>query len=150
MANRMALAVLALVGVLIAAYMSAYKFGLIGSLMCGSGGCNTVQNSPWAVFAGIPVPVIGLVGYLLLFGTALAALQPRFEDDRRISIILLAGAMIGAVFSAYLTYLEAAVIHAWCRWCITSAVLAALILLCALPEIRRLRSFESDAREEAS
>lgn len=143
MMNRMALAVLALIGVLIAAYMSAYKFGLIGSLICGSGGCNTVQNSPWAVFAGIPVPVIGLIGYLLMFITALLGLQPGLEDDRRISIVLLAGATIGAVFSAYLTYLEAAVIHAWCRWCITSAVLAALILVCALPEIGRLRSEEA-------
>ena len=143
MLNRMVLAVLALIGLLIAAYMSAYKFGLIGSLMCGSGGCNTVQNSPWAIFMGIPVPVIGLVGYFLMFVTAIVGLQPSFEDDRRISIILLAGATIGAAFSAYLTYLEAAVIHAWCRWCITSAVLATLILLAALPEIRRLRSVES-------
>lgn len=140
MTNRMALAVLALIGVLIAAYMSAYKFGLIGSIMCGTGGCNIVQNSPWAVFAGIPVPLIGLLGYLAMFIAALLGLQPAFEDDRRISIILIAGATIGAVFSVYLTYLEAAVIHAWCRWCIGSAALAALIFLCALPEIPRLRA----------
>ena len=142
MTNRMALALLALIGILIAAYMSAYKLGLIGSILCGTGGCNTVQNSPWATFAGIPVPFIGLGGYLLMFVTAMLGLQPSFEDDRRISIVLIAGATIGAVFSAYLTYLEAAVIHAWCRWCIGSAVLAGLILLCALPEIRRLRGAE--------
>jgi uncharacterized membrane protein len=140
MTNRMALAVLALIGILIAAYMSAYKLGLIGSIVCGTGGCNTVQNSPWASFAGVPVPFIGLGGYLLMFITALLGLQPSFEDDRRISIVLIAGATIGAVFSGYLTYLEAAVIHAWCRWCIASAVLAALIFLCALPEIPRLRA----------
>ena len=145
MTNRMALALLALIGLLIGVYMSAYKFGLIGTIACGTGGCNTVQNSPWAVFAGVPVPVIGLLGYGALFATALLGLQPRFEDDRRISIVLLAGATIGLVFSAYLTYLEAAVIHAWCRWCIASAVLAVLIFLFALPELQRLRPQQAEA-----
>lgn len=144
MLNRMAIALLALVGVLISAYMTAYKFGLLGSIMCGTGGCETVQNSPWAVFMGVPVPVLGLIGYGLLVVTALLGLQPRFMDDRRISIVLLAGALIGAAFSAYLTYLEVSVIHAWCRWCVVSAVLAGLILLAALPEIGRLREREPD------
>ena len=135
----MAVATLALVGVLISVYMTAYKYGLIGTIACGTGGCQTVQNSPWSIFMGIPVPLIGLVGYGLLFATALIGLQPRFEGDRRIAIVLVLGAVIGAVFSAYLTYLEASVIHAWCRWCVVSAILAALILLFTLPEIGNLR-----------
>jgi uncharacterized membrane protein len=139
MLNRMGLALLALVGVLISAYMSAYKFGLLGTIVCGSGGCETVQNSPWAVFLGVPVPLIGLVGYGGLLALSLAGIQPRFEDDRRIPALLLAGATIGLAFSAYLTWLEFAVIHAWCRWCIISAVLATLIFLLALPELARLR-----------
>jgi uncharacterized membrane protein len=147
MTNRMALAVLALIGVLIAAYMSAYKLGLLGSILCGTGGCETVQNSPWATFAGVPVPFIGLAGYALMFITALLGLQPNLEDDRRISIILIAGATIGAAFSSYLTYLEFAVIHAWCRWCIASAVIAGLILLFSLPEIPRLRPYR-EVRDE--
>lgn len=150
MTNRMALAVLALIGILIAAYMSAYKFGFIGSIACGDGGCNVVQNSPWANFAGVPVPLIGLAGYTAMFATVMVGLQPRYEDDRRISAVLLAGATIGLIFSAYLTYLEAAVIHAWCRWCIASAVLATLIFLGALPEIPRLRArSEAGEREGA-
>jgi len=135
----MGIALLALVGVLISAYMAAYKFGLLGTIACGTGGCATVQNSPWSVFMGIPVPVIGLVGYGLLLLTALLGLQPRFGGDRRIAVVLLLGALCGAAFSGYLTYLEASVIHAWCRWCIVSAVLAGLILLLSLPEIGRMR-----------
>ena len=140
MSNRMGVALLALFGVLISAYMSAYKFGLLGTIVCGTGGCETVQNSPWSSFLGVPVPVIGLVGYGALFATAIAGLQPRFDGDRRVPLILFAGAVIGLLFSGYLTYLEMAVIHAWCRWCIGSAVLAVLIFLFALPELRRLRS----------
>lgn len=139
MLNRMGIALLALVGVLISAYMTAYKLGMLGSIMCGTGGCETVQNSPWSVFLGVPVPVIGLIGYGLLFATALLGIQPRFEDDRRVPFVLIGGALIGAAFSAYLTWLEVSVIHAWCRWCIVSAILAGLILLLSLPELGRLR-----------
>lgn len=138
MLNRMGIALLALMGILISVYMAAYRFGLLGSIVCGTGGCETVQNSPWAVFLGVPVPVIGLVGYGALFVLALLGIQPRFEDDRRIALLLIAGAAAGAAFSAYLTYLEATVIHAWCRWCIVSAILAGLILLFTLPEFRRI------------
>jgi uncharacterized membrane protein len=138
----MGVAVLALTGVLISAYMTAYKLGLVGSLVCGTGGCETVQNSPWAEVLGMPVPYLGLAGYGLLLVVALIGLQPRFEDDGRVAALLVAGAAVGAGFSAYLTYLEAVVISAWCRWCIFSAIIAALILLLTLPEIRRLRPAE--------
>ncbi|HEX2166871.1 MAG TPA: vitamin K epoxide reductase family protein [Longimicrobiales bacterium] len=150
MLNRMAIALFALVGVLISAYMTAYKLGLLGTIACGTGGCETVQNSPWAVFLGLPVPMIGLVGYGLLMVTALLGLQPRFEYDRRVAVVLLAAAVIGAAFSAYLTYLEATVIHAWCRWCIVSAVLAGLILLFSVPELTRLRAGGDDLTDEVS
>lgn len=147
MLNRMAIALLALVGVLISAYMAAYKFGLLGTIACGTGGCEVVQNSPWAVFLGVPVPVIGILGYGLLFVAALLGIQPRFEEDRRVPLLLIAAAVAGAAFSGYLTWLEASVIHAWCRWCIVSAILAGLILLFALPELRRLRARDAAAPE---
>jgi uncharacterized membrane protein len=139
MVNRMVVAVLALVGVLISTYMTAYKLGALGDIVCGTGGCQTVQNSPWSSFMGMPVPMIGLAGYGALMLTAIAGLQPAFAHRRIVPLALAGGASIGLAFSAYLTYLEAFVIHAWCRWCVGSAVLAVLIFLFALPEFRRLR-----------
>lgn len=138
-ANRMGIALLALIGLMIAGYMAAYKLGLLGAIICGTGGCETVQQSPWAVFLGIPVPFLGVVGYGVMLGTALLGLQPRFLADRRIAAVLLAGAVAGFGFSAYLTWLEAAVIHAWCRWCLASAGIATLLLGCAIPEVKKLR-----------
>jgi uncharacterized membrane protein len=140
--NRMVIAVLALVGVLISAYMGAYSFGFAGDIVCGSGGCNIVQDSPWAKLYGVPVPALGLVGYGALLIAALAGLQPGLAASRMVSFVLVAGATIGLGFSAYFTYLEAFVIHAWCRWCVGSAVVAVVIFLFALPELRRLRSPE--------
>ena len=138
-ANRMVIAVFALIGVLISTYMLLYHMGVIGGILCGTGGCETVQNSPWAKFMGIPVPLIGLVGYGALMGVALAGMQPRFVHDPTIAAALLIAAVGGAAFSIYLSYLEQFVIHAWCRWCIGSAAIAFFILGAALPEMRRLR-----------
>lgn len=137
--NRMVIAVLALIGLLISVYTLMYHLGLIGTMLCGTGGCETVQNSPWARFLGVPVPLLGLIGYGVLLVAAMLGIQPGFVADRRISIILASGALIGFGFSLYLSYLEAFVIHAWCRWCIASAALTVLLLLAALPEFARMR-----------
>jgi uncharacterized membrane protein len=136
--NRMVIAILALIGVLISVYLTLHKFGVIGTLVCGTGSCETVQASKWAVFMGVPVPLLGLAGYLTLLIIALIGLQPR-PDDRRIPFVLFVLADAAFMFTLYLTYLEAFVIHAWCRWCIVSAILITLIWLAALFEIPRLR-----------
>jgi len=137
--NRMIIAVLALFGLLIAAYMTLYKFGLIGTLACGAGSCEQVQSSRWAVFWGIPVSLIGLVGYAVIMGVALLGLQPRRFNNRRLSNALFVLATAGFVYSLYLSYLEQFVINAWCRYCIASAVIATLIWIFSLAELPRLR-----------
>lgn len=135
--NRMAIALLSLVGVFVALYMLLYKLGWIGSMVCGSGDCATVQASRWSDFLGLPVPLWGVGGYGALLGVALAGTAPRFARDRRIGYLLVALGSIAFAFSAYLTALEAFVIRAWCRWCVVSAILATLIFLFTLAELRR-------------
>ena len=137
--HRMAVAVFALIGVLIATYMLLYKMQVIGTVLCGSGSCETVQASPWAVFLGVPVPAWGVAGYLLILVLAFLGLQPAMAENKVLSAMILGSATVAFVFSIYLSALEAFVIHAWCRWCIGSAVVATLIFLSALPEIPALR-----------
>jgi len=137
--SRMAVAVLALVGLLLSAYLSLFKLGVIGTLTCQIGSCDRVQSSPWAVFLGIPVPYLGLAGYLGLLGVALAGLQPRFVRERGVALSLFGMAAVGVGFSAYLTYLEAFRIRAWCMWCVISAILMTLIFLLTIPGLRRAR-----------
>jgi uncharacterized membrane protein len=136
--NRMALTLLALIGALIAVYMTLHKLGFIGELLCGTGSCEIVQTSKWAVFMGVPVPYWGVAGYSILTTLGLISLQPRYVDNRPLRIALILTATIAFLFTVYLTALEAFVINAWCRWCIASAVVATLIFLCTLPEFRRL------------
>jgi uncharacterized membrane protein len=137
--NRMAIALFALVGALISLYLTLHKLGVVGTLLCGTGSCDLVQASKWSVFMGVPVPFWGLAGYAVMTTLALAGLQPRFIDSRPLRIALVITATGAFAFSVYLSALEHYVIHAWCRWCIVSAILATLIFLSTIPEFRRLR-----------
>ncbi|HET8634800.1 MAG TPA: vitamin K epoxide reductase family protein [Gemmatimonadales bacterium] len=139
MKYRMAAAVLALAGVILAAYLYLFKLGLIGTLACGTGSCETVQLSSWSRFLGVEVSLIGLLGYVALLIVALIATKPALELARWPSRWLVIMAGIGTLFAVYLTALELFVIHAICRWCVGSAVIITLIFIMSLLDLRRLR-----------
>ena len=71
MTRRMIIAALALCGLGVATYLALYKLGYIGTLACGSGGCETVQLSRWANLFGLPVAVWGVGFYVALFALSL-------------------------------------------------------------------------------
>jgi uncharacterized membrane protein len=111
---------LALIGVGIAGYLVYVHYADVKPICSIAHGCETVQKSKYAKLAGIPVALIGLLGYLAI----LASLFVRSEAGR------LAGAgmaLVGVGFSAWLTYLEAERINAWCQWCVGSAVVMTLL-----------------------
>lgn len=138
--NRMVIAVLSLVGLFVALYLLAYGMGLIGSMLCGVGDCAAVQASPYARVGGIPVSTFGVLGYIALLVLSLLGVQPKWAGSRGIGMLLVAGASLGFAYSLYLTYLEAFVIHAWCQWCVISAILMTLIWIASLAELRRPRN----------
>ncbi len=135
----MAVALLSLAGLFVALYLHLFKAGLIGSLACGTGGCETVQLSPQSRFLGVEVAFIGVLGYVVLLGLALLSLQPRFAGAGWPSRLLLWLSGIAVLFTAYLTYLELFVIGAICRYCVGSAVIILLIFLISLADLRRVR-----------
>jgi uncharacterized membrane protein len=119
---RLAAIVLALVGLGVAAYLTYVHYEGIEPV-CGLGGdCEKVQTSEWADFAGIPVALLGLIGYATILVTLFV---PREEA-------LIAGALVWLVgfgFSAYLTYRELFSIDAICPWCVSSAVIMTLLAI---------------------
>ena len=117
------MALIALIGVFVSLYLTLYKLGYIGTLACGTGGCETVQLSKWGDFLGIPVAGWGVVYYAAVLGLASASVQERFADSRRLTMALLFVTGCGLLFTLWLTYLELFVIHAICRWCVGSAVM---------------------------
>jgi len=132
----MIIAALALAGVGLATYLAMYKLGFIGTLACGSGGCETVQLSRWATFLGLPVAIWGVGFYVALFALALLGTTDRFVDEAWVSHALLALTGWGVIFSTWLTYLELYVINAICVFCVVSAILVTVIFLVAVLEWR--------------
>ena len=138
MRHRQAIALLATVGFFVALYLWFYKIGVIGGLKCGTGSCEYVQTSRWAILLGQPVALYGVAGYLVLFLIALVGLQPRFLSNPGPTRLLAVLALAGFAFTLYLTYLELFVIHAVCRWCMGSALIITLITAIAVPAALRI------------
>jgi uncharacterized membrane protein len=114
---RLTIAALALAGVAVAAYLTWVHYEDAKPFcVAGGGGCERVQTSEYAELAGIPVAVLGLVGYVLI----LASVWVRGDAGLVAAATL---ALVGFGFSAYLTYREVFTIDAICQWCVVSAVL---------------------------
>lgn len=135
---KIAAVVVALIGLGIATYLTYVHYKGIKVLCLASGSCETVQSSVYAKLAGVPVPVLGLVGYTAILASLLAL---RGELGRLAGFGL---ALVGFLFSCYLTYREVFTIKAICQWCVGSAVCMTILVL--LTGIRVLR----DAGEPAS
>jgi uncharacterized membrane protein len=136
---RMTIALLSLVGILIALYLTLYKVGIVGNLSCTIGSCETVNTSRWATFLGIPVAAWGLAAYVALFALSLAGTSDRYVGSASISWLLVGMAGWSVLFSAWLTYLELFVIHAICIWCVTSAGVLVAIFAVSLLDLRGVK-----------
>jgi uncharacterized membrane protein len=130
----MLVALLALVGVLVALYLTLYKIGVIGVLTCNIGSSETVNTSRWATFLGLPVAAWGLGTYIVILVLALAGMQGVAPLRTAWLTALLTG--WGVLFSAWLTYLELFVIHAICMWCVISATLMLLLFATSVIDLR--------------
>ncbi len=135
----MIVAALALAGIFISLYLTLYKLGVIGELSCTIGSCETVNTSKWSRFLGLPVAAWGLLFYIDVFLIAFVGTLQRFEDEPIISLVIVAEAAVGVLFSAWLTYLELAVIHAICVWCVMSALIVTAILGVGIADYRESR-----------
>jgi len=116
--------VLALLGVAVAGYLVYVHYADIDPVCNIAHGCHKVQTSQYAKLAGIPVALLGLLGYVAI----LAALLVPGEPARMVAALT---ALVGFGFSLYLTYRELFTIDAICQWCVASALLmTGLAVLC--------------------
>jgi uncharacterized membrane protein len=129
MTARAASAVVAVAGLGIAGYLTVVHYAG-GTPACAiAHGCATVQHSQYATLAGVPVALLGALGY----AGALASLARDGEGARTVTAFL---ALAGFGFSGWLTYVEVARLDAICSWCVASAV--CMTLLAALSVARLL------------
>jgi uncharacterized membrane protein len=135
-----ALLLLTFVGIGIAGYLTYVHYRGFAPICAVGHGCEKVQSSRYAKVAGVPVPLIGLIGYVGI----LASLLVRGELAR----LATAGmAYIGVAFSGYLTFLELFRIHAICQWCVGSAIVMTTIAVLATVRVLRGEDVPDGARE---
>jgi uncharacterized membrane protein len=120
---RITIAALALAGTGISAYLTYVHYaGVQVVCVAGGGGCETVQSSSYAELAGIPVAVLGLIGYVAILASVLVTAEAGRLGGAGL-------ALAGFGFSLYLTYRELFTIKAVCQWCVASAVVMALLVV---------------------
>ncbi len=117
---------LAVVGLGVATYLTYIHYAKINPACSLGQSCIKVQTSQWSKLDGIPVALLGLIGYIGILASLLA---PDREETRLATLGL---TVIGFGFSAYLTYRELFSIHAICEWCVSSAVILTILLGCAI------------------
>jgi uncharacterized membrane protein len=114
-------------GLGIAAYLTVVHYAG-GEPVCAiAHGCATVQKSTYAELLGVPVALLGLLGYVGI----LAALARDGEQGRTAAAFL---SLAGFGFSVWLTYVEVARLDAICIWCVASAI--CMTLLAGLSAVR--------------
>ena len=138
MIARRAAAVVAAAGLAIAGYLTVVHYAG-GTPVCAvAHGCATVQQSAYAELGGVPVALLGLLGYVAI----LVTLARDGEAARTATAFL---ALAGFGFSAWLTYVEVARLDAICSWCVGSAI--CMTLLAALSVGRMLAAPPPGRRE---
>jgi uncharacterized membrane protein len=128
--NR-AVFIFSILGLMIAGYLW-YMHSNPADIPCGgSHGCENVANSRYSRFPigwGPPVAMYGTLGYLIIAAISILRTTPNAPArDRQLLLLSIATAVLGTLFSLYLTYAEAFLIKAWCRWCVGSQFIILII-----------------------
>ena len=118
--------VLAVIGLGLASYLTYVHYSGIKPACSLGGSCEKVQTSAYSHLAGVPVALMGLIGYVSIL---ILLLAPETETTRFATVAVTAA---GFGFSAYLTYRELFSIHAICEWCVSSAVIMTVLVTLAI------------------
>ena len=114
-------AIIALAGVAVSSFSLHHHFSKSKTSFCDIGesfNCDLVNRSVYSTVLGVPVALIGILGYLLILGLATV-----YREKAETPAMLLIVSAAGLGFALYLTYIEAHVLDAWCILCLTSLTL---------------------------
>lgn len=143
------IAITALIAGLVATYLHLWKLGYMGPIVCTANhGCEIAMASPYGMFLGIDVALIGACGYTLILITAMIGIQPGRINDRRITTILAALIIPAFIFTLRLKYYEFFVLRTFCPWCAESAVTITTHLIAVWLDWRRVTGETRDEKGE--
>ena len=133
------IALLAIAGVAASSISLYHHFSKSRTSFCDIGesfNCDLVNRSQYSTVRGVPVALLGILGYLFVLSLATV-----YRDKAETPFILAGAALAGLALALYLTYVEAFVLHAWCLLCLSSlATIAAISVISSWNAIRALRS----------
>ncbi len=127
---------LAVIGLLVSIYMTIYKITDNESMCVGSKDCSVVNASKYSEVNGIPVAVVGMIGYAAILGVLFMERKPGFFMSNG-TMILFGLTLTGFLFTIWLIYVEVALLKAYCPFCIASQTAMTLIFI--LTVIRLVR-----------
>ena len=127
---------LTVLGLLVSIYMTIYKLTSNDAMCVGSGDCHTVNASKYSEVNGIPVAVVGMLGYATLLGILWLERKPGFFSENG-SMIFFGISLVGFFFTLWLVYVEVALLKAYCPFCITSQVSMTLIFILSVIRVVR-------------
>lgn len=113
--------VIAFLGLLDAGYLTYLKLFSLPIPCTITHGCETVIRSSYSVVLGVPLAIWGLIFYI---GMLVLSVLYVYKESGTIRKLFHAGTIVGALASSYFIYLQAAVIQAWCQYCLVSAFLS--------------------------
>jgi len=136
--SRITIALIAftIIGLLVSIYMTIYKITSNDNMCIGSKDCSVVNQSRYSEIYGIPVAVIGALGYAAILAVLLLERNPGFFKQNG-TMLLFGLSLTGFLFTLYLIFLETVLIKAYCPFCITSQ--AAMTIIFILSVIRVVR-----------
>jgi uncharacterized membrane protein len=124
------IAMLAAGGALVSSVSLYHHYGTSQTSYCSFGesfNCDIVNRSTYSVISGVPVALIGIIGYLGLL-TLATFYRSRAETPAMLAI----ASLTGLGFALYLTYVEGFVLAAWCVLCLSSLALVSCISVLSL------------------
>ena len=134
----LAIAVLALAGMAVSSVSLQHHYATSKTSYCDFGesfNCDIVNRSIYSSVGGIPVALIGVLGY-----AALLALATLYRTKAETPAMLLIASVVGLVFALYLTYIEGFVLATWCILCLSSlSLIVAITVLSAVLVRMRLK-----------
>jgi vitamin-K-epoxide reductase (warfarin-sensitive) len=122
-----AISLFAVAGIVISSISLFHHYGSSKTSYCDIGenfNCDIVNRSTYSVVLGVPVALIGILGYF-----ALLALSTVYRNKTETPLLLLMASVAGLGFALYLTYVEAFVLAAWCILCLSSLALTFAIFV---------------------
>lgn len=120
-----AVIVLASAGIILSLYLTInFYYGSEFSYCITGTDCDIVKKSAYSKIFGIPVSILGVIGYAAILTAAVTSLSKKKKWN-----LLFIFSSLGFSFSFYLTYLELFIIKAVCSYCIISAIIITLILI---------------------